>query len=407
MRRVLCLLTIGIIAIGISCSNNSPSGPDFKLPEISSITITHIGQTSIECNVTVTSSGGAEVLERGVCWGTNPAPSLTDNKKSYGTGPGRFSASITDLTPGVTYYIRGYATNIVGTNYNADTSVATTADYGTITIVPVPDSIPLRWYLDGPYGYDYSGTTYTTYNDLVPGIYTLSWAEIPGWIKPATRIDTLDSFESLLIYGSYIPIFEIDSTGIMKDIDGNLYRTVKIGTKWWMAENLKVTHYRNGTPILNLTDNIEWFNCRMSAFCNYNNDANIAATYGILYNWYAVNDTNLLAPEGWHIASDSEFAELIDFAGGFETAGGKLKEAGVDHWHNPNLGAYNQYGFTALPGGVRGGTSFGGIGFLAAFWTSTANWNQSYCYRMHWSDSIVGRYAIQRCDGFSVRCVKD
>ncbi len=82
------------------------------------------------------------------------------------------------------------------------------------------------------------------------------------------------------------------------DIDGNAYNTVKIGNQWWMAENLKVTHYRNGNPIPNVTDDTEWSNLTTGAYCSYdNNDSNIN-TYGLLYNWYSVDDSRGLAPAG-------------------------------------------------------------------------------------------------------------
>src|SRR5579862_327865 len=73
----------------------------------------------------------------------------------------------------------------------------------------------------------------------------------------------------------------------VKDYDGNVYDTVVIGTQTWMEENLKTTHYRNGTAIFNLIDSVQWDSDTTGAYCNYNNDPNNASIYGHLYNWYA------------------------------------------------------------------------------------------------------------------------
>lgn len=92
--------------------------------------------------------------------------------------------------------------------------------------------------------------------------------------------------------------FAQQQTGTMVDQDGNTYKTVKIGDQWWMAENLKVTHYRNGDPIPNVTSNSEWSEMSSGAYCVYDNEESNADHYGYLYNWYTVNDSRNIAPEG-------------------------------------------------------------------------------------------------------------
>src|SRR5665648_943598 len=105
-------------------------------------------------------------------------------------------------------------------------------------------------------------------------------------------------------------------SGTVTDIDGNVYKTVTIGTQVWMAENLKTTKYRNGDPIPNITDATAWTNLTTGAYCNNNNDANYATTYGRLYNWYAVNDIRNIAPAGWHIPTKAEWTTLTTYLGG-------------------------------------------------------------------------------------------
>ena len=135
------------------------------------------------------------------------------------------------------------------------------------------------------------------------------------------------------------------------DIDGNIYRTVVIGTQVWMAENLKTTKYIDGTDIPNVTDISEWSTLTSGAYCWYNNDLSNKKSYGALYNWYAVN-SDILCPTGWHMPTNAQWMILTTYLGGESVAGGKLKEIGTAHWRSPNSGATNETKFTALPGGI-------------------------------------------------------
>ncbi|MCK4445714.1 MAG: hypothetical protein KAW56_01385 [Candidatus Marinimicrobia bacterium] len=205
------------------------------------------------------------------------------------------------------------------------------------------------------------------------------------------------------------------------DIDGNVYKIVKIGNQWWMAENLKVTHYRNGDPIPHVTSNSTWEALNTGAYCNYDNDANNVTTYGRLYNWYAVNYSRNIAPEGWHVSSDAEWKTLEMYLGmsqsdadddGFRGTdeGGKLKEAGTTHWQSPNTGATNESGFSALPGGYRHGWGGSGayydMGGVASFWSPSTSFSEWY-RTLQSNYSEVCRHENWRQCGFSVRCVRD
>ncbi len=204
------------------------------------------------------------------------------------------------------------------------------------------------------------------------------------------------------------------------DIDGNFYRTIKIGDQCWMMDNLKVTHYRNGNDIPNVTDNTAWAGLSTGAYCDYNNDVNNAATYGRLYNWYAVRDSRNMAPEGWHIPTDAEWKQLEMYLGmspaeadatGWRGTdeGGKLKETGTTRWGSPNAGATNESGFTALPGGYRySDGSFGAMGIYAFLWSSTEfDSGTAWGRGLHSNGSDVSRTSDDKLYGFSVRCVRD
>jgi len=100
------------------------------------------------------------------------------------------------------------------------------------------------------------------------------------------------------------------------DADGNEYATIEIGDQTWMAENLKTTKYNNDSNIANITDDTLWNNDTDGAYCAYNNDSdNESDTYGYLYNWYAINNSKNLAPEGWHVPFDSEIKQLEQYLG--------------------------------------------------------------------------------------------
>jgi len=195
------------------------------------------------------------------------------------------------------------------------------------------------------------------------------------------------------------------------DYDGNIYNTVQIGNQCWMKENLKTTKYNDGEDIPLVTDNTEWINLENSAYCWYNNDeTTYKNTYGALYNWYTVN-TGKLCPLGWHVATDEEWTILSDLFGGFNIAGGKLKEAGTAHWLSPNTGATNESGFAALPGGRRSYISgnYYSNTRMGFFWTSTKESLTSAYGRMMAYDYeyiLRGIYESFR-PGHSVRCIKD
>ena len=194
------------------------------------------------------------------------------------------------------------------------------------------------------------------------------------------------------------------------DADLNEYRVVKIGDQWWMAENLKVTKYRNGDPIANITDNSTWTSLSTGAYCYYNNDSNNGDIYGCLYNWYAVNDSRKIAPEGWHVPTDAEWTELKNYLtnnGHSGTEGTALKS--TTGWYNNGNGT-DDYGFTGLPAGYRNYTGdFDAISYNTYFWSTSENnadyaryWNLNYLLTsLNWAS-----FGNKR-GGHSVRCVRD
>lgn len=187
-------------------------------------------------------------------------------------------------------------------------------------------------------------------------------------------------------------------------------QAVRIGTQVWKIKNLTTSHYRNGDRIPEVKRRAKWDSLTTGAWCWYNNDsATYAATYGKLYNWYAVHDPRGLTPNGWHVPSDAEWTRLSTFLGGESVAGGKMKEAGTVHWSSPNTDATNSSGFTGLPDGFRYPDGpFYAAGYQGYWWSSTEydTINAWACYLYYDLGFIYGYYFDKR-HGFSVRCLRD
>jgi uncharacterized protein (TIGR02145 family) len=201
--------------------------------------------------------------------------------------------------------------------------------------------------------------------------------------------------------------FTSPTTGTLKDADGNTIHIIKIGSQWWTAENLKVTHYRDGSYIANVTDNTTWNSLSSGARCYYGNDSvTYAATYGAYYNWYTIVDSRNLCPVGWHVPSDVEWGTLATYLGGNTVAGGKLKETGTTHWTSPNI-ATNESGFTALGGGYRIG-SYSGLGAYGDFWTSTTlSTSNAWYIGMIFNSAIYSTNNYSKTLGIPIRCIRD
>ena len=198
------------------------------------------------------------------------------------------------------------------------------------------------------------------------------------------------------------------------DVDGNLYNTVYIGTQHWMAENLKTTKYNDGSPIINVKDNDQWYHLTTGAWAYYNNDETNDAKYGKLYNWYTVNLTTNgnknVCPTGWHIPVKAEWDVLISFLGGLGKSAGKMKTADTTNWINPNTDASNSSLFSALPGGFRDvNGSFNFMRKSATWWSSTGvEMDSLSAYTL----GVNYGYGSDVClcykkYGFSIRCIKD
>ena len=200
----------------------------------------------------------------------------------------------------------------------------------------------------------------------------------------------------------------------VKDIDGNTYNTVQIGTQCWTKENLKVSKYNNGDQIPldisggNNGTSSSWSGITSGARSIYGNLTNNLTAFGYLYNWYSAADIRGLCPNGWHVPTENEARTLINSLGGFSVAGGKLKEVGTDYWFDPingNVGATNESGFSARGGGTRNsGGSYSVLKGIGFFWTSSPN------YEFDCANNNIGAGLSNvsfKTIGYSIRCLKN
>ncbi len=209
----------------------------------------------------------------------------------------------------------------------------------------------------------------------------------------------------------------------VEDIDGNVYQTVRIGNQLWMKENLRVTHFRNGEPIPNLSGREEWTKSETPGFAWYNNDYDAwGEAYGALYNWYAVIHESGLCPQGWTPAKETDWVILASYLDPDANptnwpesaiAGGLLKSTRMepDHehprWDSPNQGATNDTGFSALPGGWRGSNGlFHAIGKTGFWWVATQGGANAWYRSMTHDNPALWRSAGPLTAGMSIRCIK-
>ena len=196
--------------------------------------------------------------------------------------------------------------------------------------------------------------------------------------------------------------------------EGYDYNTVLIGEQCWFSENCRYLPSVSPSSAFSETSPYYYVYGYEGSTVSEAKATDNYETYGVLYNWPAVM-TEGICPSGWHIPTDGEFSELTDFlgeegvAGG--KAGGKMKEAGYDHWNSPNTGATNSSGWTGLPGGYRYSGGFYYNGANGIWWSASESASESGSYswerRLLNNGDTVYRYGSSHYSGFSARCVID
>lgn len=237
------------------------------------------------------------------------------------------------------------------------------------------------------------------------------------------QLDYRDSIRTSDTSG--IIVMMLPNAGNVTDTNGNVYQSVRIGEQVWTVQNLKVTKYRDGTDIPHVSDETQWSDLTIGAFCHYENNAANGAKYGALYNWYAVN-SGRLTPKGWHVPTDAEWETLKTYLtengynwDGSTTANRTAKSlsARTDWKSEATVGtpgndpaSNNSTGFSALPGGYR--TDHGAFNMQSCdgFWWSATEFvepSRAYCQYLYYGSESLSRFYKSKPHGFSVRLVRD
>ncbi len=427
MNRSFRILLIHVLLTGLTLCFISCK-PKPTLAVVTTASVTGITQVTATSGGNVTDDGNVDVTARGVCWGTSQNPTTGSSKTSDGTGTGNFTSSITGLTPGTTYYVRAYATNSEGIAYGSEVSFSSNpvllATLTTTTATSVTQTTAVSGgniTSDGGGAITARGLCWSSATaPLATGLHTTETGTTGTFTSNLTGLNANTKY--------YYRAYANNSAGTaygdeksftteqLKDADGNLYSTVTIGTQVWMVENLKTTKYNDGAAIPNVTE-YTWGNLQTDAYCWFNNDIANKTPYGALYNWFAAKSSKL-CPTGWHVATLEDWTTLVTYLGGIDVAGGKLKEAGTAHWLDQNVGATNESGFTALPGGYRGSGLGDGtfylLGYYGWYWTSTVypmdpvfDHIAGYNWQMTGGSSNCLQSNLWDMMGLSVRCIKN
>ena len=429
--RAFATNSVGTAYSGTSTFKTTGISPTITTTDISSTTA-----TSLMCGGNISNDGGSPVTARGVCWSTNQNPTISDNKTSNGTGTGNFTTDIVDLLPGVTYYLRAYATNDLGTSYGNQITAKTAAILPVLTTTSLSNIKTISATGGGSITSDGGGTILargvcwstsanptTTDNKSTDGTGTGTYTSAISGLSANTTYYVRAYATNITgtAYGNQ-QLF-VTNFGTMTDIDGNIYQTIKIGSQVWSTENLKVSKLNDGTPIPLIIDNSGWSNLTSAGYSWYNNDAAANKNhYGGLYNWKAVN-TGKLCPTGWHVPSEAEWTALSDYLTnnnfGYQGSGSDIAKSMATttaEWAASTAngtigndpGSNNSSGFSALPGGVRhvDGTYEGinGVTYLWAqsepdFYGNVNRWVLTY------NLPIFERTYGSIYNGFSVRCL--
>lgn len=399
----------------------------FKTNETSSVStelvVDSITATSAISGGFVIQNKSDSVTTRGVCWSTRINPSIKDSITISGKGGGRYVGKLRNLLPNTSYFIRAYATDSIGTVYG-DAIGFVTSKLPIITTVANITNITFssatsggNVILDGGEIITERGICWST--TLKPTIKDSKSVDIlgNGLGSFSCNLSNLDASTKYHVrayatskagtaYGNDV-LFTSGPPPTISDIDGNEYHTLTIGTQVWLVENLKTTKFNDGTAIPLVTDQTAWAGLATPGYCWYNNDANYKNSgYGALYNWYTVN-TGKLAPTGWHVPTDSEWATLTNFV---NSNGGKLKVTGYLYWYSPNTGATNETEFSALPSGIRGNNdgTFTSLGQNTYWWSSSIFDDSKVWLRsVNYNNGDVSRSTSSKINGFSVRCIRD
>lgn len=398
------------------------------LPTITTNTVSGIRAKVAFSGGNVTNDGNSIVTARGICWDTIPNPTIgSSNYTVNSSGNGIFTGFMPNLADSTVYFVRAYATNYSGTAYGQQETFTTLKLHLPTLTTDSIDNIRVSSATSG-------GTVISEGNDSIT-VSGICWD-----VNPNPTLD--DSYTSIVNeHGNFFfliseleegvtyyvrayatnnagtgygdqqvfttPTLSCPSAPTLTDIDGNVYKTVQIGTQCWMRENLRTTRFANSTIIPYGTSMYATTNYR----CYPDNDSSKVALYGYLYNGHAVmngastsaTQVQGMCPNGWHIPTNNDWTNLGSYVGSqaqcqCDGSSNKIAKAlsAISNWNSSsnncvpgkNIYSNNITGFTAYPtGNINDNT----IGVLTGFWAAPMSiysdarfiYNDSYYFNSH------------------------
>ena len=418
-------------SVGTSYGNQIIFKTSPLTPTVTTLTISSISAVTAVSGGNIASDGGDSVAFRGVCWSTLPDPTVIDYRTVNSFGIGNYESKIDNLLPSTTYYVRAYAANISGISYG-EQILFTTRDgipqssiIKTIAVASTCVTLAINISNDGGAEVLQKGVCISLNHNPTTIDKTSNNTE-----KAATFAG---HFEDLSInthyyarpyiknaFGTfYGPESEFETLETISDIEGNIYNIVSIGTQVWMAQNLEVKQFNDGTIISNdfeTLSNIPWY-WKEPLVSDYGH------IWGLLYNGVAVG-SGKLCPVGWHIPKKNEWYKLFDTFGGTSLAGGKQRSPVYKFW---NTGGNNESCFSGIGAGYiywRNRT-FNDIRLTGKYWANESQGTIGWYFSLYSGSSGIGIGPditdmhtaywsweppapwLPMHEGMSVRCVKD
>ena len=375
----------------------------------------------------IEADGGASISDRGFYWGTQTDVHTNGTRLPVEGTEASFSSTLQELQPGATYYYVAFATNSSGTAYGDEFSFTTQGAvpdaktegykelktnsvkvFGVVSANNLSTTIRFEYGTSSSYGNSASSVNSPTNENLFTDSVVIAG------LNPNTTYHFRVVAENQLgtVYGRDTTFTTVITgiTGSVSDVEGNTYGTIGIGYQYWITSNLRTTKLNDGTDIPKAEKDSLWNVLSTAGFSWYDNDSLFAEqnAYGALYNWPAAV-TGKLCPTGWHVPTEADVSELLDYLDGSSVAGGKLKASGTSQWASPNTDATNEVGFSALPAGKRNTDGlFDFVAIEANWWTMSdySTHTASYYYIQYNYGNAYQAHANKRT-GLSVRCVKD
>lgn len=331
MKKIIGILVLFTVAVA-GCKKEKKD----VLATVATTTATGITGSAAVTGGSITNTGNTAISQSGVVYATHANPTLTDSLRNNTSGGNTFTINLTTLNANTVYYVRAFAINGTGTTYGNQVTFTTAAGLATVTTTPVgaisasAATAPSGGTIvnTGGAAITASGvcwstkshptvTNSATNDQITNNAFTSTLSLLVSNTTYYYRAYATNSFGTA--YGNELS-FNSGSTETVQDVDGNVYHTITINGQTWMTENLRVTHYQNGDPIVNIftASSYDWHNGTNGGgymFVNGDTTKVTLQTYGLLYSSFVLQDTRNIAPSGWHVATQSDWNKLCVYEG--------------------------------------------------------------------------------------------